>query len=51
MGVRITVRHSVYKPNSTKTITRKIQYRVNSDGSITKSISRTTTPKSNVTTG
>lgn len=51
MGVRITVRHSVYKPNSTKTVTRKMQYRVNGDGSITKMVSRTTTPKTNVTTG
>ncbi len=49
MGVRMTVRYSQIRPNAKRTITKKIQYRVNSDGSITTIASRKVTPK-NVTT-
>lgn len=49
MGVRMTVRYSQIRPNAKRTITTKIQYRVNNDGTVTKVASRKVTP--NVTTG
>ena len=45
MATRVVVRRTVSNPNSTKTITRKVQYRINKDGSVSAVVSKKTTPK------
>lgn len=44
----MTVRYSQIRPNAKRTITRKVQYQVHNDGTVTKVVSRKVTP--NVTT-